>query len=278
MITSGAFLGQGYDMIYNLTKALCTWENGSASLALTSQVYAYIEPLGLALAMCFCFWEVMDSVTRIGGVQNVTIEIIIMPLIKFVFCYFLIAYGIDIISGLLSASNVFVGWIDNLPNNNMDMSNHDLGSINGTLAKLVFELLPAMLGILFQIIAGILIGVQLITIRIEMIVKCMFLPAAVGTIPNGGLNSTGFRYLKGLFANIFTLGAILISVRLTYMVITDVGINAITDLIADFDMSNLGGQIYAMLFSMLFNMFIGPFACIGVVATVKSTLREAFGG
>ena len=44
-----------------------------------------------------------------------------------------------------------------------------------------------MLGILFQIIAGILIGVQLITIRIEMIVKCMFLPAAVGTIPNGGL-------------------------------------------------------------------------------------------
>ena len=169
MITSGAFLGQGYDMIYNLTKALCTWENGSASLALTSQVYAYIEPLGLALAMCFCFWEVMDSVTRVGGIQNVTIEIIIMPLIKLVFCYFLIAYGID-----------------NLPNNNMDMSNHDLGSINGTLAKLVFELLPAMLGILFQIIAGILIGVQLITIRIEMIVKCMFLPAAVGTIPNGG--------------------------------------------------------------------------------------------
>ena len=41
-----------------------------------------------------------------------------------------------------------------MPNNNMDMSNHDLGSINGTLAKLVFELLPAMLGFFSRLLRG----------------------------------------------------------------------------------------------------------------------------
>lgn len=267
----GAIFGHGYNMIYNIASSLCTWNNG-ASLTLTAMVYDYVRPAGLTLSLGFAILEILDAVTR-AGTNNTTVEIIVMPLLKFGCCYMVIMYGLDIISVSLGASNAFVTWVDGTI---ADQSFGDLATVggstvNGLLAQIFIELIPSLMSMLSQIIAGVIIGVQLVSIRIEVLVRSMFLPVAVASISQGGAGSPGLRYVKNLIGNVFTLGAILLVIKLTYMVAGDIQA-------FQMDSGDVAQSIFMTIYGIVFNGVIGPFASIGAITTVKSLIREAFGG
>lgn len=268
----GVAWGMGYDMLFNIASSLCTWGNGPA-LTITSIVYSYIRPVGLSLALCYAIMEIMESITRSGsGANNITPELIFSPLLKFGICYLCIMYGLQIVSSLFGASNLFVTWVSNT------IAAYDYGelasasgaTVNGTLAKIFLELIPSLISMLSQIIAGVIIGIQIISIRIEMLGRVMFLPLGFASIAHGGASSPGLRYVKNLIGNIFTLGTILIVIKLTYMIAAD---------ITAFQLESDGAQqIFMTIYAVLFNGLIGPFACIGAINMVKSLIREAFGG
>lgn len=271
LVGGGIAFGQGYNMIFNIVQSLCTWNNGAA-LTVTSIVYSYIRPIGLSLALGYSIIEILDGITR-AGANNATPEIVVMPLIKFSICFLCIKYGIEIISTALGASNGFVNWVDNAIAGYSfgELASAGGSTVNGTLTKILVEWIPAIMSLLSQIIAGVIIGVQLISIRIEVLVRSMFLPVAVAGISQGGAGSPGMRFVKNLIGNIFTLGAVLVIVKLTYMVTGDIQAFQI-------ESAGLAQTIFMSMYAIVFNGVIGPFACIGAITTVKSLIREAFSG
>lgn len=212
-----------------------------------------------------------------SGSNNVTAEIIIMPLLKFGIAYLIIAQGTNIISTVLGASNMFCNWVDGAFGDisYTELTFGEATSFNGILTKIVFEAIPGLLSLLSQIIAMLIIGIQLITIRIEVLVRTMFFPIAVADVAGRGISGSGMRYLKNLLGNIFLLGTILIVIKLTYMVSAD---------IMNFSLSNLSfssegaANLFNGIFAMVFSGLLGPFACISAITTVKSMIREVFAG
>ena len=212
-----------------------------------------------------------------SGSNNVTAEIIVMPLLKFGIAYLIIAQGTEIISTVLGASNVFCDWVDTAFGSTSftDLTFGEASSFNGILTKIVFEAIPGLLSLLSQIIAMLIIGIQLITIRIEVLVRTMFFPIAVADVAGRGTSGSGMRYLKNLLGNIFLLGTILIVIKLTYMVSAD---------IMNFSLSNISfssegaANLFNGIFAMVFAGLLGPFACISAITTVKSMIREVFAG
>lgn len=265
----------GYSILYSVAESLCTWSDG-ASLTMVATVYDYVQPLGLTLALCFAVAEMMEAVMRSGS-NNVTAEIIVMPLLKFGIAYLIIAQGTEIISTVLGASNVFCDWVDTAFGSTSftDLTFGEASSFNGILTKIVFEAIPGLLSLLSQIIAMLIIGIQLITIRIEVLVRTMFFPIAVADVAGRGTSGSGMRYLKNLLGNIFLLGTILIVIKLTYMVSAD---------IMNFSLSNISfssegaANLFNGIFAMVFAGLLGPFACISAITTVKSMIREVFAG
>ena len=266
----------GYNILYQLAKSLCTWSVGTGT-EIVSTVYAYIQPLGVTLALCFAILEILDAMTRSGS-NNMTLEIIIMPLFKFVIAYLVIAYGIDLIGLVLSASNTFCNWVDISiadSSGSMDVASLD---VQGMLAKILVQYIPSLLSLLSQIIAALVIGVQLVTIRVEVLLRAIFLPIAVADISARGMNGSGMRYLKNFIGNIFLLGAILIVIKLTYAVCIDLQYFALAGTIESGISEEGAVNLVTGIYMAVFNGLIGPFACVSAVATVKSLIREAFAG
>mgnify|MGYP005771528091 FL=1 len=268
--------GLGYNILYQLAKSLCTWSEGTGT-EIVSTVYNYIQPLGVTLALCFAILEILEAMTRAGS-NNMTAEIIVMPLFKFVIAYLVIAYGIELIGLVLSASNTFCDWVDTNFSDSLETMEEASLEIQGILAKILIQFIPSMLSLLSQIIAALVIGVQLITIRVEVLLRAIFLPIAVADISSKGTNSSGMRYLKNFIGNIFLLGAILIVIKLTYAVCVDLQDFALASTI-EAGISEAGAvNLVTGIYMGVFNGLIGPFVCVSAVTTVKSLIREAFAG
>ena len=138
--------GLGYNILYQLAKSLCTWSEGTGT-EIVSTVYNYIQPLGVTLALCFAILEILEAMTRAGS-NNMTAEIIVMPLFKFVIAYLVIAYGIELIGLVLSASNTFCDWVDTNFSDSLETMEEASLEIQGILAKILIQFIPSMLSLL----------------------------------------------------------------------------------------------------------------------------------
>ena len=90
------------------------------------------------------------------------------------------------------------------------------------------------------------------------------------------------RYIKNLFGCIFLLGSILIVIKLVYMISADLMIDFGSTVWSSFSQLTVEGltegglKLVNMLYMVVFNGLIGPFACISAISTVKSMIREVF--
>ena len=290
-IGAGSLFGVGsqYSLLMSVVNSLVMWSDGG-DVQLVSAIYRSLAPLAYGLALAYAIMEIIEVMQR-QSLSNVTPDILILPLVKFAACLLVIQYAPNLMSMLLGSSNSFVQQVrttiggfgadggfsiadGGLFNDSNAYQTQGMGEVSGFLAKVFIQLLPSMISLIGQVIACIIIAVQMVTIRIEILLRYAFMPFAFANIAHGGPNSSGMRYVKRFIGNFVIMGAMLLVIRLSYLVCASFSASTLT-------MTNgsatVGQTIISSLFGFLVTSLLGPFAAVGAVVAVKATLNEAFG-
>lgn len=262
-----------YMIMNRIVEGLCKWDAGSAGgnsiYTLVENVYKMVIPVALSLALCYAILELMNSVTR-TGVENVTASVIIVPFIRFAACWLLMKYGLKITGMIMGGSNYLVEQIQaSMESGTSNITGTTPEETAGGLSRFVFEVLPSMLALIGQVIAGIILAFQVISIRIEFLIRASFMPLAFASVAQGGANSAGARYLKKLIGNMFMMMGIVVTIELTFLMLSSANIS-----LDVFPGDN--AEIVNRLVGALFGGLVGPFAAVGCVSAFKSALNDAF--
>lgn len=249
-----------------MVEMLTRWDN-SPAVGLAYNVYLLFVPLAMALALGYTILEIIESMTRNGG-KDATAEMIVFPLIKFAAVILLLRYGTNIVSAVMGGSNALLDQFAAIPQgmNIIDQNRTLEENFVGVLYQLITSVVPALICFLIQIVCGIIIGCQVITIKIEILLQFGIMPLAISNILQGGIHSAGLRYVKHFIANLFIMMAILMSIRITGLVANTFWTSA----------EGFGETVLTSLGAYFYSNLLAPVACVGVINTVKSTLREAF--
>lgn len=264
----------GYNMMYAIASAFTKWTGGQASdggtYKLVQDIYVILCPIAMTLALCFCVIAILEQVTRYG-MENVTLTVILIPILRYAACIIVLKYGLQIIGYTMAASNNLVnkvGDVGELDTAFTSAAAQGIVEMNGILIKLILELTIALLALIAQVAAGIALAYQIITIRIDFLVRTAFMPLAIPSIAQDGAHGPGMRYIKRLLFNMFMMMGILVTIKLTFSVLCTITI--------DFDSMGYRGVILP-LFKSLFVSVGGPFMAVGAVTSFKAALSEIAG-
>ena len=230
-----------------------------------------VIPIALSLALCYAILDLINSVTR-TGVENVTASVIIVPLLRFAACWLLMKYGLKIVGLIMGSSNFLVDQIQGkLTSDAQTKEMISPAETAGMLSRLVFEVLPSLLAIIGQTIAGIVLAFQVISIRIEFLIRASFLPLAISSVAQGGANSAGMRYIKKLLSNMFMMMGIVVTIELTFLLLSTANIS-----LEIFPGDGTIAETANRFLGAMFQGLVGPFAAVGCVGAFKSALNDAF--
>lgn len=269
---SNVDLKSGYQLMNNIAVAFCTWKPTGEDLGtydLVQDIYMTLAPLAMTLALCYMVIGVLQLATRTGW-DNLTLSLLLVPLLKYAACLALIKYGLQLSGYLMGGSNYLVRlFLANKPGleaNFLGMDSSGLRTFNSMLPRILFEAFIGLVGLLTQIFCGILLAYQIITIRIEYLIRVAFMPLAIANIAQDGAQGAGVRYLKKIVGNMFMLVGILLSVRLTFYVLNTVSVN----------MKIMNIDWIDRIVQGLLVAGIGPFCAVGAVTSFKAALNEMF--
>lgn len=275
---SDAANGTGFNFMYGIAEAFCTWQGGSdtdvPAYSVTREVYVMLAPVAMTLALCFCVVALLDQIQRYG-MDNITFTVILTPLLRFAVCMFILQYGLNIVGLTMGYSNQLIRTMgdvggETITGDFMNTFTDGLNGWSGMLARILMELLVALLSLFAQIVAGVALAYQIITIRIEFLVRLAFMPLALPSIAQDGVHGSGMRYLKRLLFDMFMLSGILVTVKLTFFVLMSVSL--------DFgDMGLAWNEAVLSIVKSLFVTVAGPFMCLGAVSSFKAALAEVAG-
>ena len=262
-----------YMIMNSIVEGLCEWETGSSgggAYTLVESVYKLVIPAALSLALCYAILELMNSVTRVG-VENVTASVIIVPFIRFAACWLLMKYGLKITGLIMSSSNYLVDQIQaNMQSGSGNITGETPMETASLMSRFVFEVLPSMLAMIGQVIAGIMLAFQIVSIRIEFLLRASLLPLAIANVAQGGANSAGARYIKKLIGNMFMMMGIVVTVELTFLMLSSANIS-----LDVFPGEN--AELVNRFIGAIFSGLVGPFAAVGCVGAFKAAINDAFG-
>lgn len=286
---SGAIFGSndakittGYTLMYNIANAFCTWQTGtkgdSGAYAMVEEIYRFVAPLAMTLALCFMVLGILQAISQYG-MENITFTVILMPILRYAACAIVIKYGLQMTGYIMAGSNSLVNAIPNLgsaaQNQVQNTTSNFTSNMNGIeawssfVARLILELFLGLMTMIFQIVCGLLIAYQIITIRIEFLVRAAFMPLAISNIAQDGVKGPGLRYIKRLLVNMFMLMGILATIILTFYIINDISVS-----LNIFDSE--GTQWINRILVGLFVTCCGPCCAVGAVTSFKAALNEMF--
>lgn len=261
----------GYTLIYNVADAFCSWDTGqTTAYSFVETIYTTVVPAALALALCFLVLGILEAVTRYGF-DNITINVLAVPLLQFLMCVILIKYGLQIASYIMAGSNWLVQHMG-AEELSATLPKMELAEQTGLLGKLVINFFITLLALATQISAAISIAYQIISIKIEFLIRVAFMPIAIADVAQGGVHGAGMRYLKRLIVNMFMLMGILATIKLTFATI-----NMTAEQLTIFDATKDAGQVLNSILGCIFVAAVGPMASVGAVGSFKAALNEMFG-
>lgn len=278
----GESLG-GFNMMYTIVQAITQWDASSPLITVGQALYNILCPFALSLALGFSILEILEAVSRQGG-HNTTIEMIVMPLVKFAAVYLILYNGAWLVGKIFAGSNAFVNYIDtgvvaNIGNNLQQVEEVAGVSMSGVLASTFAQLIPGMIALVTQAIACVILAMNMVGVKIEIILRFAFMPFAIANVAQGGVHSSGIGYMKRFLANIFLLGCMALTVKLAFIATNEVCIDVSAKLASMISREGTGGA-FKVIYSIgntLFVSTVGPFAAITAVQSVKSALENALG-
>lgn len=284
---SGAIFGSddskittGYTLMYNIADAFCRWDTGSkadnGAYAMVEAIYKFVAPLAMTLALCFMVLGILQTISRYG-MENITFTLILIPILRYAACAIVIKYGLQMTGYIMAGSNSLVNKIPDLANEAVNSVNTAtstnftanagaLESFASMVGRILLQLLLGLLTLIFQIACGILVAYQIITIRIEFLVRTAFMPLAISNIAQDGAQGPGMKYIKRLLMNMFMMMGILATIILTFFIINNISVNL-----------NIFGDGLDWINKIIIGLFVtccGPCCAVGAVTSFKAALNE----
>lgn len=271
MASSGSTTGEGstYSMLEAVANGFTKWGN-TADVQITSTIYGYMVPIAITICLCYTILEMMAGVARVG-IDNVTMSILIVPLIRFGCCFGLMQYGPKIIGWVFSGSNALVDWFNDIKGDYTATSSAVPSSStpSGTFSKVLFQYIPGMAAFLSQVLACLIIGAKMFSFRIQTLIRAALMPFAIANIAQGGVASSGMRFVQKFIGSMLFLMSCLFVIKLTSLVAAGLG----TVVFADADD---GVKVINSMFQMMFTSMIGPFCAVTAIGALESVINEAF--
>lgn len=268
---SGLTTGDGgtYAMLESVASSFTKWDN-TADVQITSVIYEYMVPIAITICLCYTILEIMAGVARVG-IDNVTMNILIIPLIRFACCFGLMQYGPKIIGWVFSGSNALVDWFNSIKNNYSAISATapSISSPSGMLSRVLFQYIPGIAALLSQVIACLIIGAKMFSFRVQTLIRAALMPFAIANIAQGGVNSSGMRFVQKFIGSMLFLMSCLLVVKLTSLAAA--GLTTLT-------FSNTTDDTAAIrsVFQMMYTSLIGPFCAVTAIGALENAINEAF--
>lgn len=182
-------------------------------------VYDAIKVTGILLLTLFWLTDLLDKVQS----DSFTLEHFVRASIKLIVGFMLMNNGLTIVQGLVTFSNEIFSKIS-------DVSLAQGGSANVTILNEIWEdciyytehkfmgsfamigwylklIIPSIMMLLIKIVLYVILYSRII----ELAARMVFAPIGMANIYNGGMNSSGIRYLKKIAAVALTGCVILVS-------------------------------------------------------------------
>lgn len=268
---SGLTTGDGgtYAILESVASSFTKWDN-TADVQITSVIYEYMVPIAITICLCYTILEIMAGVARVG-IDNVTMNILIIPLIRFACCFGLMQYGPKIIGWVFSGSNALVDWFNSIKNNYSAISATapSISSPSGMLSRVLFQYIPGIAALLSQVIACLIIGAKMFSFRVQTLIRAALMPFAIANIAQGGVNSSGMRFVQKFIGSMLFLMSCLLVVKLTSLAAA--GLTTLT-------FSNTTDDTAAIrsVFQMMYTSLIGPFCAVTAIGALENAINEAF--
>ena len=268
---SGLTTGDGgtYAILESVASSFTKWDN-TADVQITSDIYEYMVPIAITICLCYTILEIMAGVARVG-IDNVTMNILIIPLIRFACCFGLMQYGPKIIGWVFSGSNALVDWFNSIKNNYSATSATapSISSPSGMLSRVLFQYIPGIAALLSQVIACLIIGAKMFSFRVQTLIRAALMPFAIANIAQGGVNSSGMRFVQKFIGSMLFLMSCLLVVKLTSLAAA--GLTTLT-------FSNTTDDTAAIrsAFQMMYTSLIGPFCAVTAIGALENVINEAF--
>ena len=268
---SGLTTGDGgtYAILESVASSFTKWDN-TADVQITSVIYEYMVPIAITICLCYTILEIMAGVARVG-IDNVTMNILIIPLIRFACCFGLMQYGPKIIGWVFSGSNALVDWFNSIKNNYSATSATapNISSPSGMLSKVLFQYIPGIAALLSQVIACLIIGAKMFSFRVQTLIRAALMPFAIANIAQGGVNSSGMRFVQKFIGSMLFLMSCLLVVKLTSLAAA--GLTTLT-----FSNTTDDTAVIRSVFQMMFTSLIGPFCAVTAIGALENVINEAF--
>ena len=268
---SGLTTGDGgtYAILESVASSFTKWDN-TADVQITSDIYEYMVPIAITICLCYTILEIMAGVARVG-IDNVTMNILIIPLIRFACCFGLMQYGPKIIGWVFSGSNALVDWFNSIKNDYSATSATapNISSPSGMLSRVLFQYIPGIAALLSQVIACLIIGAKMFSFRVQTLIRAALMPFAIANIAQGGVNSSGMRFVQKFIGSMLFLMSCLLVVKLTSLAAA--GLTTLT-------FSNTTDDTAAIrsVFQMMYTSLIGPFCAVTAIGALENVINEAF--
>lgn len=225
-----------------------------------------ILPFAVALMVLWFLIALMEKVSE----QNFSFEVFVRMFIKYVFAYFLMRNGLNIMEALIGVGGSLVNKFGEMAESNITLA-ADLKALveqdaNGNAFAGILSALgwymQLMLPCLFAWIMKMVVNVIAYGRLLELSVKAMFAPIPMADMFSDGNNTTGIRYIKSFLATCLQ-GVVIAAIAFAYSTMAS-GFYG-------------GAASLSNVFSALGLYLIGGMAAIMLIAKSQQLAKEIVG-
>jgi len=255
-------------------------ESGTMN-TIINDAWGFLFLVGLSFTLVHFLIELNMKFAMEGS--NVTMKTFIAPFAKLTLAVGILSNGGTIMNQVLGANNAF---IDAAANNFAATAPDDDGGDDGgddaefgenqplydafkdnfksfgMVQQIIIIIFMALVWII-TLVMGVVWYYKALMYKLELVYRLCITPVAFADVYSGN-NTNAIRWIKGTFALGLYAGAILLVPKLGNMIsVTGLGTIEITDALSVWE-----------LFKQLVTLLVMPFACLGVMSTIKQVCKE----
>jgi len=259
--TGAQFGASVYQGMYQLVQLIAKYTDADA--AVIAAIYNLILPAGVSLLICMTLYDILTQAIKLG--DNMTPRMFVTPILKCLMCFIFLMNAGKFIGLLLGVSNALVDSnLFSAPTSSLVVGQTD--DELSFLAKIFLMIFAGLVGNIVGLFAQIVIAVNILVTKVEIIIRFSLLPLAVASIC-GHEHHGGIAYIKKMIASAFFMFAVLGEIYL---------VSSIADSMLFTASGQSAASVFEFIMEYLLMAVVGPFVCCSAVSTTKQAIERAF--